>query len=236
MEKQPETAGPHTGVVDPAAADPGADPSQTASGPPPEPTPPESTSVPATTTPLQPVAALPPVWPWVAAALLGMGATFDHTVAGVNPLGFGFGVRGSYLALEPWAFGARLVYFVGGSSDLPTGRISMQSWVLAAEGAYVMRLHPVIIQPGLLFGLHVREIDNRLISVDLPSPDLAPGRQNKTQVGLYLAPGVNVMLPLSVFSSDLDYLFAGADVRLDLALGSRVTGNLQLLFQAGLRF
>ena len=173
---------------------------------------------------------------WSAAALLGMGVTFDHTIAGVNPLGFGFGLRGEYRGLRSWAVGARMVYFAGGSSVLPTGRVSMQSWLLALEGAYVLQLDPLIIQPGILLGLHVREIDNRLISVDLPGPDLAPGRQNKTQLGLYLAPGVNIVLPLGNFSGELDYLFVGADLRVDLVLGSGVTGNLQLLFQGGVRF
>ena len=168
--------------------------------------------------------------------LLGPGATFDHTVGGVNPLGFGFGLRGEYRIEEPWTVGARVQYFVGGSSDLPTGRVSMLSWVLALEGSYMLRLDPLLIQPGVLLGLHVREIDKRPSVIALPAPDFAPGSQNDTQVGLYIAPGVSVTVPLGVLARELERVYFGLDMRLDLAFGSRATANLQLMFQAGVRF
>jgi len=171
---------------------------------------------------------------WSAGALLGVGVTFDHTAVGVNPLGFGFGVQGTYRIADPWVVGARMLYFVGGSSDLPTERLSMQTWLVAAEGAVALRLDPLILQPGLLLGVHVREIDGRVLV--LPGPNAAPGALNKTLVGLYLAPGLSVILPLGTLAREVDNLYAGMDVRLDLAFGSRVTSNLQLLFQLGVRF
>jgi hypothetical protein len=185
--------------------------------------------------PTQPSAAPAPPALWSAEALLGLGVTFDNTLGSVNPLGFGFGLRGDYRIAEPWAVGARVLYFVGGSSELPVGRVSMQTWLLAVEGAYVLRLDPLLIQPGLALGLHMRQIDERVL--DLPDMEGAVARnQNRTQVGLYLAPGVNIALPLGNLARELDYLIAGMDVRLDLAFGSRVTSNLQLLLLAGVRF
>ena len=184
--------------------------------------------------PPPPSAAGPAPALWSVGALLGLGVTFDHTTAGVNPLGFGFGLRGDYRIAEPWVVGARVLYFVGGSSGLPSGRLAMQSWIIAAEGSYLLHLDPLILQPGLALGLHVRDIDHRVL--DVVGPDPVPSDLSRTQVGLYIAPGLSVILPLGTLAPEVDNLFAGMDVRLDLALGSRVTSNLQLLFQAGIRF
>jgi hypothetical protein len=168
--------------------------------------------------------------------LLGVGVTFDSTVAGVNPLGFGFGVRGDYRIAPSWAVGARLLYFVGGSVELPSSELSMQSWLLAAEGSYVIRLDPVTIQPGLVVGLHVRESDSRTTFIGtMEEPiDLTP--PSNVRPGFYVAPGFNVSVPLSIASESLAPLHVGGDVRVDFAFGKQVTSNLQALLQLGVSF
>jgi hypothetical protein len=173
---------------------------------------------------------------WSAAALLGVGATFDNTVAGVNPLGFGFGVRGDYRILPTWSLGARLLYFVGGSVELPTHDVVMQSWLLAAEGAYVLDLAPLTIQPGLALGLYVRETNYRGFAPFVTDDPTSLTLPDTTRVYFYLAPGLNVSLPLEVATPALAPLTIGADVRLDVGFGRRVTGSIQLLAQVGLRF
>jgi hypothetical protein len=172
---------------------------------------------------------------WSASALAGVGVTFDNTIAGVNPLGFGFGVRADYRVLPKWSLGARMLYFVGGSVELPTSDLAMQSWLIAAEGAYVIALDQVLIQPGIALGLHVREIDYRGFAGVIGGPEmLIP--PDTTRLGLYVAPGVNVSVPLGQAAPSLAPLIVGADVRLDLAFGRSVTSNIQLLVLAGFRF
>lgn len=170
------------------------------------------------------------------AALVGVGASFDDTVAGVNPLGFGFGVRGDYRILPSWSLGARLVYFVGGSVELPTHDVAMQSWLIAAEGAYVLDLDPLIVQPGLALGLYVRETNHRGYAPFITSDPTSTAPPDRTRLFVYLAPGLNVTLPLATATPALAPLTLGADVRLDLGLGKQVTGSIQLLGQLGLRF
>jgi hypothetical protein len=167
--------------------------------------------------------------------LFGIGATFDNTLAGVNPVGFGFGVRGDYRVRPEWSLGARMLYFVGGSVELPTSELAMQSWLLAAEAAYTLELDPLIVQPGIAAGLYVRETNYR----GFESFSVQPTSLNvpdSTRLFFYIAPGVNVSVPLASATPALAPLSVGADVRLDLALGKRVSSNIQLLAQAGLRF
>jgi hypothetical protein len=173
---------------------------------------------------------------WSAAALLGIGATFDNTVAGVNPLGFGFGVRGDYRIHPMWSLGARMLYFVGGSVELPTHDVVMQSWLLAAEGAYVLDLDPLTIQPGVALGLFVRETNYRGYAPFITEDPTSVSQPDTTRLFFYIAPGLNVSLPLALASPALAPLTVGADVRLDVGFGRRVTGSIQLLGQVGLRF
>jgi len=173
---------------------------------------------------------------WSAAALLGIGATFDNTVAGVNPLGFGFGVRGDYRIHPMFSVGARLLYFVGGSVELPTLDVVMQSWLLAAEGAYVLDLDPLTIQPGVALGLFVRETNYRGYAPFITEDPTSVSQPDTTRLFFYIAPGLNVSLPLALASPALAPLTVGADVRLDVGFGRRVTSSIQLLGQVGLRF
>jgi hypothetical protein len=170
------------------------------------------------------------------AVRLGIGVTFDHTVSGINPLGFGFGLRGDYLLYDRFRIGARTLYFVGGRAELPTGSISMQSWLIAVDGSYQFQLEPLWIEPNVALGVHVREIDGRPAFTTPAGNGFAPGSQNESQVGLYFAPGVRVLVPFSVIRPKLINAHAGIDTRLDLAIGARATSNLQLLIVAGVRF
>jgi hypothetical protein len=177
-----------------------------------------------------------PERPWRAAAMLGLGVTFDHTVGGVNPLGFGFGLRGDYHLRDEFRIGARLLYFVGGSSELPTGTYSMSSWLLAAEGAYVLSFAPLKLEPGLALGVAARNASGRPAFASSGTQAFVPGSENKSDVGLYVAPGIGVILPLDELNPRFKDLFVGLDVRLDLVFGAGVTSNLQLLFEFGLTF
>jgi hypothetical protein len=168
---------------------------------------------------------------------MAMGVTFDNVVGGVNPLGFGFGLRGDYLLFDQYLVGARTLYYVGGSSELPTGLISMQSWLFAVEGAYPLHLAPLWIEPGAALGFMVREVDGRPAFTTTTGQGFVPGSQNSSRVGLYVSPGVRVMVPLGIIRHpDLDILQVGVDARLDVVLGSRVSGYLELLIAAGASF
>jgi hypothetical protein len=157
-------------------------------------------------------------------------------VGGVNPLGFGFGVRGEYRLHDEWSVGARALFFVGGSSDLPTGRFEMSSWLLAVEGAYVVDFAPVLVQPGLALGIMQRDQNGPPAATLANGSGFIPGSQSRTRTGLYVAPGATVTLPLGAVSPKLDLLFVAADGRIDFVFGNGVTGNLQLSLIAGLHF
>jgi hypothetical protein len=168
-------------------------------------------------------------------ALAGVGVTFDHTVGGINPLGFGFGLRGDYLLDDAWRVGARTLYFVGGHSELPTGTAEMSSWLLAVEGAYAIDLAPITLEPGLALGFFERDRGGPPL-VASQSASYIPGSQHHVLTGFYLAPGVSGYLPLGEFDRDLDPLFVGLDARFDLVFSSSISANLQLLCELGLRF
>jgi hypothetical protein len=170
------------------------------------------------------------------AALFGVGVTFDRTLGGVNPLGFGFGLRADYRFIPEFTLAARIMYYVGGSSELPTGGVEMHSWFMALEGSYVLDLNPILIQPGLALGIATRATRGVPAFTTLSGTAAISGNQDHTAVGLYLAPGVNVVVPLSVASPDLEMFFVGGDLRFDLVFGSGVSANLQVLAQVGLRF
>jgi hypothetical protein len=138
--------------------------------------------------------------------------------------------------MHDFSVGARVLYFVGGSSVLPTGGVEMESWLLALEGHYVLDLDSVLIEPGLLLGIASRSTQGLPAFADQNGSGFVPGSQDSTAIGLYLAPGVNVVVPLSLVSRELDPFFVGGDLRLDLVFGSGVTANLQLLAQIGVQF
>jgi hypothetical protein len=177
-----------------------------------------------------------PARPVSVAALVGIGVTFDNTVSGINPLGFGFGLRGDYRFAQGFALGARLMYFVGGSSELPTGNVELNTWLAALEGSWVFDLQPILIQPGLLLGIATRSTHGLPAYTDTGGQGAVAGTQNHTAVGMYVAPGVNVVVPLGLASHDMDRFFVGGDLRFDLVFGDSVSANLQVLAQVGLNF
>jgi hypothetical protein len=205
-------------------------------GPEPPPTPPAEPNEPAASEPPPPSAAAATGMPrpLSIAALAGVGVTFDRTISGVNPLGFGFGLRGDYRFKQDFTLGARIVYFVGGSSELPTGSVDMHTWLVALEGSYAFDLNPILIEPGLLLGLAVRS--TRGLPATTDATTLVAGSESRSAVGMYVSPGVNVVVPLSMISPDLGSWFVGGDLRLDLVFGDQVSSNLQVLAQVGLNF
>jgi hypothetical protein len=171
-----------------------------------------------------------------AAVMFGVGASFDETPAGVNPLGFGFGLRGDYRLLPELAVGARFLYYVGGSAALPAGDISMSSWLLAAEAAYGFPIHGMLLEPGLVLGISARTVDGRAPFVDGRAGGFVTGNEDRTDVGFYLAPGASLAIPLAIFSPDLEPFFVGGDARIGFVFADEVSGSFELMAQAGLRF
>ncbi len=159
--------------------------------------------------------------------LLGVGFTFDHLVGKVDPLGFGLGLRGGY-NFDKIFIGGRFMYYFGDSSALPTGNLAMKSWLIAAEGGYDLALGRFTLRPGIALGVVSRIIDGppAFIGGGLGA---IPNSSSDTQVGLYVAPGVSLILPL-------DRFFIGADARLHFAFGDRVSGGLELLANGGMTF
>jgi hypothetical protein len=247
--KQPHTAPPPAAATtpepepvlpwpqpEPAPGEPTTYPSEPAPelGPEPPPTPPAAPNEPTASEPPPSAAGTGMPRQVSIAALAGVGVTFDRTISGVNPLGFGFGLRGDYRFKQDFTLGARIVYFVGGSSELPTGSVDMHTWLVALEGSYAFDLNPILIKPGLLLGLAVRS--TRGLPATTDAITLVAGSVSHSAVGMYVSPGVNVVVPLSLISPDLGTWFVGGDLRLDLVFGNQVSSNLQVLGQVGLNF
>jgi hypothetical protein len=215
VDGQPIAAPPSTATPEPAP--PPSTPSQPAAPPPSEATPPTE----------QPL--------FRVGALAGLGLTFDDTIGSINPLGFGFGLRGDYLLGDGVRVGARTLYFVGGHAELPTGTVEMSSWLLALEGAYTLELDPITLEPGLAIGYAERDRGGPPLVAN-GTAGYIPGSQHHVLSGFYLAPGVSGYLPLGELDRELEPLFIGIDARFDLVFSSTMTANLQLLFELGLRF
>ena len=169
--------------------------------------------------------------------MLGVGASFDDTIGSVNPLGFGFGIRGSYRFLPDYPefqLGGRFLYFVGGSAQIPNGDVSMSTWLLAAEATYVFPVAGLFIEPGLAFGLSARSLQGSTPFID--QGGFVPGSDPRTDVGFYLAPGAAVCIPLSLMAPELALWFIGADLRLEMVFGEGFSGSISAMAQGGLRF
>jgi hypothetical protein len=175
--------------------------------------------------------------PYQAALLIGLGGTFNDTAGSVNPLGFGFGVRGGYRILPEVVIGARFLYFVGGSSALPTGEISMSSWQLAAEAAYIVPLTDTIdLEPGVLLGMNVLSVRGpRTAFLEGEGSGFVPGSGEKTEAAIYFAPGAAVRIPIDL-SPDIEGFFVGGDARLGFQFRDVVGTSIELMGQAGIRF
>jgi hypothetical protein len=231
----PEAGGPIPEPAPPAAADV---PPPTAARPPPAAAEQRPAQDPAFKDWGAPGAGPPPVLgpPIQAALMLGLGATLNHTVGSINPLGFGFGVRGGYRILPDVVVGARFLYFIGGSAALPTGEISMSSWQLAAEAAYIVPLTDTIdLEPGILLGVNVLSVRGpRTASLESAGSGFVPGSTASTEAALYLAPGAAIRIPIDI--PDVDGFFVGGDARFGLQFRHLVGASIELMGQAGIRF
>jgi hypothetical protein len=175
--------------------------------------------------------------PYQAALLLGVGGTLNDTAGSVNPLGFGFGVRGGYRILPEVVVGARFLYFIGGSSALPTGEVSMSSWQLAAEAAYVVPLTDTIdLEPGILLGMNVLTVRGpRTAFLEGEGSGFVGGSSEKTEAAIYFAPGAAIRIPIDL-SPDIEGFFVGGDARLGFQFRDVVGTSIELMGQAGIRF
>src|SRR5688572_5655094 len=91
-----------------------------------------------------------PAKPISAGLLLGYGISLED---GPNGWGLGFGLRGGY-NLDAIFLGARFVYYLGESQDVPAGiastiEVSFNIWELGIEGGYDIDAGGAIIRPGL---------------------------------------------------------------------------------------
>lgn len=174
--------------------------------------------------------------PIQAALMLGVGATFNDTAGSINPLGFGFGIRGSYRLNRDFVLGGRFLYYVGGDSRLPTGEISMSSWQLAVEAAYVVPITDTIeLEPGILVGFNVLSLsgtDRPFLEDD--QSIAVPGTAESAKAALYFAPGAAIRFPIAM--PGVDDFFVGADLRLGFQFRDVVGTSLELLGQVGIRF
>jgi hypothetical protein len=179
----------------------------------------------------------PPLGPRVQAALMaGLGAALNKTAGSINPLGFGFGFRGGYTVIPEVVVGGRFLYYIGGSAALPTGEISMSSWLLAVEGAYVWQVKEnIVIEPGLALGLSTLSVRGPRVPSIEGGAGFVPGSTEQTDVAFYLAPGAAVRIPVDI-SPDLEGAFVGGDVRLGFAFRDVVGTSIEVMGQAGIRF
>jgi hypothetical protein len=166
--------------------------------------------------------------------LLGAGFALDDTTGDVNALGFGLGLRGGY-TLEKWFVGARLMAFLGGSTQIPTGELAMSTWLLAADLGYNFDFAGMLLQPGLALGVAVRDVAGPPTFAGATSGVVIDGADSDSDGGLYIAPGASLIVPLSMLFGDLDWVFVGGDARLHFVLGDTSYGGFELLINAGIR-
>jgi hypothetical protein len=157
-------------------------------------------------------------------ALVGYGLVFDDNVGSVNPLGLGLGALGG-AHVGPLYVGGRLLFYLGGGSDLPTGRLSMSEWLLAAEGGYPLELGDLMtLRPGLVVGAAFFSQDGPTRSS--AGPYIA-GTADGARARLYVAPGASLLLPFGRVSPDLALLYAGLDARIGLYIGDPTSGSIE---------
>lgn len=154
----------------------------------------------------------------------GFGWSFDDTVGAVNPLGLGLGLRGG-AHIGRLYLGARAHAYLGGRSELPTGRLDMSQWLLAAEAGYDFDWGRwLVVRPGLLLGVAFFTQDGP--SRSIPGGYIG-GTQDDTYGRLYIAPGASLMWPLAQVSRDLSMLYVGLDLRLGLFVGEPTSVGIE---------
>jgi len=147
------------------------------------------------------------------ALLLGYGISLED----FNPWGLGFGLRGGY-NLDKIFLGARFVYYLGGTEELPDGfgntiEIDYNLWELGIEGGYDLDVASgFIVRPGVGLGL----------------AGFSAGDASETEV--YFAFGASGLYDVA------PDIFVGADARFQFVLADESAKALILLATGGMRF
>jgi len=160
--------------------------------------------------------------------LAGAGFALDDTIGNVNAEGFGIGAQAG-VNLDAFFLGARFLYYFGGSDPLPTGEISMSTWLAGAEGGYDFKLAELILRPSLVLGVVARSVGQPPTFTSASTGGFIGGSgQSSPQWAFYAAPGATLLLPISL-------LYVGADFRVPLAIGDRTYVAMDILGTIGVR-
>ncbi len=119
-------------------------------------------------------------------------ATNPVSDAPYNPLGLGLGARGGVEILDSIYVGGNLMYYFGGSQDLPgsTGSASSHALLLGVEAGYGFHLSMLTIRPQLGVG-------EATLSSSFSSSNGSTSLDGST-TQLYLEPGVTAFVTLGV--------------------------------------
>jgi hypothetical protein len=156
-----------------------------------------------------------PAKPVSVGLLLGYGISLEEGDG--NIWGLGFGLRGGY-NIDEIFLGARFVYYLGDSSDIPGGgEVSVNAWELGLELGYDVDVGGAVIRPALGLGLENFTVDAGAIS--------------ESEMYFYLAPGASALFDVS------DDIFLGAEARFVLVFADPdMVKALTLLATGGMRF
>jgi hypothetical protein len=154
--------------------------------------------------------------PISAAILLGYGFNFDSSAtSGINPFGFGFGVRAGYTFDFNVYAGAKFVYYLGGDRDT----IESNVMIVGVAGGYQLKLDPVFFVPNLELGVSVVSLTDS--SSAAPDPDRSAER-------FYLSPGISIFYPIDMFS-------VGLDLSIPVVVANPVFSGLSIFVTGGVR-
>jgi hypothetical protein len=155
-----------------------------------------------------------------AALILGYGLTLnDSKTGGLNIYSLGFGLRGGYKVTPEIYLGAKFMYFIGDSIDIPTGlgstvSASIHEITFGLEGGYDLAVAPkMIVRPLLGLGLGITSAD--------------PG---SSDTDLYISLG-------GAFHYDVtDDIYVGGELQLPILFATNTVIGLHILATAGMRF
>lgn len=156
-----------------------------------------------------------PAKPISAGLFLGYGISLED---GLNPWGFGFGIRGGY-NIDQIFLGVRFLYFLGEDP--------VNIWELGVEGGYdVPVAEKFVVRPQLGLGL-------ANISVSIPEftvMGVSVGGGSASSTEFYLAPGVSGIYDVN------ESVFIGAEARFKIVLADETAKAITLLATGGMRF
>jgi hypothetical protein len=132
-----------------------------------------------------------PAKPISVALLLGYGLNLDSDATGdLNPFGLGFGVRGGY-NIDKIYVGARILFFLGESEDVPGGEVSFNELTIGLVGGYDLEMSGLVLRPELGLGLAISSAEVTVVGIP------GAGTVDSSSEDLYVAPGVTVLHNLS---------------------------------------